>query len=133
MRRHRGRRGRLRFVLTWADRLVLYVVVGAALVLLLTPSRAGEESVVRVTGDGGFERVLGLTVDDTLTVAGPLGDTVIEVRGGEARVVSSPCPQKLCVKMGSAGEPGESAVCVPNRVVVTVVGGAMPSTDAVTR
>lgn len=125
--------------LTWADRLVLYVVVGAALLLLLVPA-GGEGVAVHIVGEGGFDTSVPLDADDTLEVAGPLGVTVVEVRDGAARIVSSPCPQKLCVSMGAVGSPGRAAVCVPNRVVVTVEGdgdagpghGRAP-TDAVTR
>ena len=122
-----------RTLLTFADRLILYVLVGAALVLLLTGGRRGSGSAVRITGDGGFERLVPLGSDVTVEVAGPLGTTVVEVADGEASVLSSPCPHELCVKMGAVRTRGRAVVCVPNRVVVTVVGDGPTPTDAVTR
>ena len=122
-----------RTLLTFADRLVLYVLVGAALVLLLTGGGRGSGAAVRITGDGGFERLVPLGSDVTVEVAGPLGTTVVEVADGEARVLSSPCPHELCVKMGAVRTLGRAVVCVPNRVVVTVVGDGPTPTDAVTR
>ena len=122
-----------RTLLTFADRLVLYVLVGAALVLLIAGGGQGEGAAVRITGDGGFERLAPLDSDIRVEVAGPLGATVVEIAGGEARVLSSPCPHELCVKMGAVRTPGRAVVCVPNRVVVTVVGDGPTPTDAVTR
>lgn len=122
-----------RTLLTFADRLVLYVLVGAALVLLLTGGGRGSGSAFRITGDGGFERIVPLGSDVTVEVAGPLGTTVVEIVAGEARILSSPCPHELCVKMGAVRMPGRAVVCVPNRVVVTVVGSGPTPTDAVTR
>jgi len=59
-------------------------------------------------------------VERTIAVQGPLGVTRIEIRGSSARVVSSPCPDKICVRMGWLSRVGEYAACLPNRVVMTV-------------
>ena len=40
---------------------------------------------------------------------------------------------QLGVKMGAVRTPGRAVVCVPNRVVVTVLGDGPTPTDAVTR
>ena len=122
-----------RTLVTFADRLVLYVLVGTALVLLLVGGRREDGAAVRIEGDGGFELLAPLGSDRTVEVEGPRGTTVVEVADGEARVVSSPCPHQLCVKMGAVRIPGRSVVCVPNRVVVTVEGDGPAPTDAVTR
>jgi len=119
--------------LTFADRLVLYALVGAALVLFITGGGQGDGATVRITGDGGFEYLAPLDSDTIVEVEGPLGATVVGVSDGEAGVLSSPCPHELCVKMGAVRAPGRAVVCVPNRVVVTVVGDGPTPTDAVTR
>ena len=122
-----------RTLLTFADRLVLYVLVGAALVLFVTGGGQGDGAAVSITGDGGFEYLAPLDSDTIVEVEGPLGATVVGVADGEARVLSSPCQHELCVKMGAVRTPGRAVVCVPNRVVVTVVADAPTPTDAVTR
>ena len=47
---------------------------------------------------------------------------VIEISGGRARVVSSPCRDQLCVKAGWISHSGEAAICLPQRVVLQVQG-----------
>ena len=81
----------------------------------------GRHAVVEVNG----RRVLELSLDRdvTTTVAGPLGETVIIVEDGTVRIADSPCPYHYCVNMGRLRHRGEIAVCVPNRVVVTISGG----------
>lgn len=122
-----------RTLVTFADRLVLYALVGTALVLLIVGSGRRDGDSARIEGDGGFERVASLASDGTVEVDGPLGKTVVEISGGEARVLTSPCPHQLCVRMGAVRTPGRAVVCVPNRVVVTVEGDGAAPTDAVTR
>jgi hypothetical protein len=125
-------------ILTYADRIVLYVLVGAAVALLLNGIGRGEGTAVRIVGADGFEQVVPIGDVCEVDVPGPLGTTVIEVAGGEARVLSSPCPHQLCVKAGAVRRPGTAVVCVPNEVVVTIVGDGTDgdsdaAMDAVTR
>jgi hypothetical protein len=82
----------------------------------------GTVAVVEV--DGRPICRLDLSIDTQRTVQGPLGETVIQVHGGQVRVVDSPCPHKLCVRTGWIDQAGRMIVCVPNRVVVRVEGEA---------
>ena len=88
--------------------------------------RAPQGRYVRIaTMKGNHDQVvqnvpLDADVERTIAVQGPLGVTRIEICGNSARVVSSPCPDKICVRMGWLSRVGEYAACIPNRVVVTV-------------
>ncbi len=53
-------------------------------------------------------------------VRGWQGDSVFEIRDGSVRMVESACPDKLCVRSGWISRPGESIVCLPNRVVLEI-------------
>ena len=120
-------------LLTWADRFVVYILVGCGVVLLAAAGSGGGGGRARIEGAEGYSRVVRLDRDATYEVPGPLGTSVVEVRGGRARMVSSPCPEHVCMGMGPARRPGDSIVCVPNGVVVTVLGAPAREADAVTR
>ena len=60
----------------------------------------------------------------TLTVTGPLGNTLIEIQAGRARVARDPSPRQLCVKQGWLSHAGEVALCLPNQVSVEIRGAA---------
>jgi hypothetical protein len=62
--------------------------------------------------------VLPVDKDKTVSVEGPMGKTVVEIRNHRVRVTESPCHNKLCIKQGWI-ESG-SIICLPNRVVVTI-------------
>jgi len=81
----------------------------------------GKHAVVEVDGRRVME--LSLDQDVTKTVAGPLGETAITVEDGSVRIADSPCPTHYCIRMGRLKHRGEIAVCVPNRVVVSIKGG----------
>ena len=74
---------------------------------------------------------LSLDQDQTTYVKGPLGLTEIEVKKGRARIVRSPCKNKVCIKSGYIRYADRLAACIPNRVVVRIVGKSHRSVDAV--
>ena len=75
--------------------LVVIALALAAFVFL--PSLFRDEGVadrVRIVSAEG-ERIVPLAGDREFSQEGPLGETMVEVRGGQIRVLSSPCPSKL--------------------------------------
>ena len=75
------------------------------------------------------EIYVGNTLCETLSMDGTSGEHIIRTDAGEmhlsvttegVRVTHADCPDKLCVRMGSIAEAGESIVCVPLGVCVTV-------------
>ena len=106
-------------LLTWADRL--------------TRGGDGAQGHARIDGANGFRMTVPLDCDATFEIPGPLGETIAEVEGGSIRIISSPCPHKMCVAMGAIDGPNEMIACVPNQVVVTIPGSGGGTTDAVTR
>ncbi|HUT65337.1 MAG TPA: NusG domain II-containing protein [Spirochaetota bacterium] len=69
-----------------------------------------------------YENSFFLDEDRVVEVEGPLGITEVLISDGEAWVRSSPCREKICIKMGRIKRVSEQVVCIPNRVVVEVVG-----------
>ena len=57
------------------------------------------------------------------------GNTV-QVEKGRIRMLSADCPDKLCVDMGWSSSPSKPIVCLPNKVMILIEGGA--GADAVT-
>jgi len=125
-----------------ADLILALVIVGAAAGILAGRTlgrawqgvaRAGREVVIEVDNRHfrtvPFSQVKGVA---TVDVHAPGGHTVVvEIADdGRARVRSSDCPDKVCVKTGWIEHPGEIIVCLPNRVVVEIQGSAGASKPA---
>ena len=47
----------------------------------------------------------------------------IQVRDGAVSVLEASCPDKVCVHTGTVRYPGETIVCLPNRMIITVIQG----------
>jgi hypothetical protein len=55
-----------------------------------------------------------------IDIPGPLGNTVIELKEGRARVVSSPCANQTCVCSPPIRQRGQWIACLPNAVFIRV-------------
>jgi hypothetical protein len=77
---------------------------------------------VRLKNENG-EWVFPANANETVNVPGPLGETVVEISGGSARITASPCINQTCVAAGAVRSPGQWAACLPNRVMLYVGKG----------
>lgn len=94
---------------------------------------SGSRPVLTVS-DGSREWLYPLEADRDVPVPGPLGTTVVELRGGSARFLSSPCPNQTCVHAAAISSPGQWSACLPNKVLIRVDGtGDGEAPDAVVR
>ncbi len=86
---------------------------------------SGTGALVEVTVDGEPVMTLPLHTDTTVTIPGAAGgENLLVIEDGEARVESATCPDGICVAHRAVSRPGQSILCLPNRVAVTVLGGA---------
>jgi hypothetical protein len=91
---------------------------------------SGRDSVGDVAIEAsGTQWIYPLGADRRETVHGPLGDTIVVISAGRAKVEDSPCPDKLCVHMPAISRPGQWIACLPNRVFIRVRGSGGEKLD----
>lgn len=103
----------------WGTLLFGAAAVAVSFPFLWSGGRA-ERAVIRV--DGRVVAEYPLSVARRHTVRGPLGDTVIEIAPGRARVLSDPGPRQYCVQQGWLSRPNAIAICAPNHVSLSLSG-----------
>ena len=106
----------------------LLVAAGAVLLVLRLTRTAG--GTVKVAVDGRVVAQLPLGVDCTRVFESERGSNTVVIREGGVSVTESDCPDKICVNQGVIRYSGESIVCLPHKLVVTVVGGPSSGLDA---
>jgi len=101
--------------------VIVVVLLLALSAVLMCASIFGvkDGSRVRICVDGQEIAVLSLAKDTQYTVPGGLGN-VVEITGGQVRMISADCPDKSCVRQGHVSRAGECIVCLPARVTVTI-------------
>ena len=58
-------------------------------------------------------------------------DNILEIKDGYATMIEANCPDQICVHQKSISKEGESIVCLPHQVIVTIKGNESSSLDSV--
>lgn len=72
-----------------------------------------------------------ITQPETLVLEGEISVTVL-LEPGQVSIIHSGCPDQICVNTGVLTQPGQSAVCLPARVSVRIVGKSESGVDGMT-
>ena len=132
-----------------ADIILFIVLVAAGLAvsaaLTMSHADAGKDAKVVIESGGEVFATYPLSEDTTVIVPAPAGVkyndpeapaadasdectqysyfNIVEISGGKVSVTGASCRNQVCVRHGSISKTGESIVCLPNRLVVTIEGG----------
>ena len=93
------------------------------------PKAAG--AVAKITVDNETVATLPLSKDTTYQVETAAGYNLVVIENGRAFVREADCKNQICVKSRAIARAGESIVCLPHKMTVTVVGGEPPAVDFV--
>ncbi|MCD7826059.1 MAG: NusG domain II-containing protein [Clostridiaceae bacterium] len=98
---------------------VLFIAILSFGLYLAAHSEPG--AFVRVVVDGEEQAVLPLNEDTTYEIETDSGVNLLEISDGAARIKEADCPDKLCVHQKKIQKQGESLVCLPHKVIVSVI------------
>lgn len=59
---------------------------------------------------------------DTVYIPDENKNIIIEIKNNKIHIKESDCPDKICVNTGWLSAPGQTAVCLPNKMSVVVKG-----------
>ncbi len=97
--------------------IIVLLCLIALLIFLFLPREKGERVEISVNGKAVFSAPLATDFEKTLNC----GVTII-CDGKSAYFIHSDCPDKVCIKAGKLSMSGEWAACLPNGVVLKIVG-----------
>lgn len=97
--------------------LGLLLVTGALVLVVFLSRESG--AFVEVKHDGVLVATYALHEERTVELNG--GTNVLVIEGGVAYLSYANCPDHTCVRTGKIKYNGQSIVCLPNRITVTVV------------
>ena len=123
-----------KFLRKWDIILIAAALVIAALFLLCINafSGVGEYAVVEVNGE--IVAQLPLAENTVYDIeAGNKVTNTLRIENGEAKMLSADCPDKICVNHKSISKNNESIICLPNKVIVTIVSDIESDMDGVAK
>lgn len=105
-------------------RLADVIILGASLAATILVgariySDRGKETILTIESPGG-KWVYSLDEDRSVDIPGPLGKTIIVIKGGMVSFIDSPCLNKTCIAAPSIHDHGEWNACLPNQVIARI-------------
>lgn len=97
---------------------VLLVVSLSVFLIITLTKEEGSTAVVSV--DGRVVAEYSLSKDGEYSLNG--GTNTLVIKNGKAYITYASCPDGLCINQGKISMTGERIVCLPNKVMVEIVG-----------
>lgn len=113
----------LQMKITWQDVAVLLLVLLVALAMILVPVLCRPHATVLVITTPEGSTSYSLAKPQTVTVTSRGVTLTVVIEDGEAHVSHSDCRDGVCYRSGSISRSGETILCAPAGVKLTVKGG----------
>lgn len=112
------------------DRILIAVVFLIAAVFLIFHfwGKVPGRGTVEIQVDGELYGAYPLTDDCQIEIN---NTNQLEIEDGKVSVIWADCPDQVCVHHKSISIAGESIICLPNKVVISIVDGEDPVHDAI--
>lgn len=113
----------------WLTLLIAIGIAAAAFVWLGSGNEAGggpEGRYARITVNGELYQLVDLKADagKEIMIKTARGYNQLDVYSDGIRMHDADCPDQLCLSFGLVKRIGQTIVCLPNRVLVEIIGGS---------
>lgn len=120
----------MRLSIKWGDGVIIGVVLAAAVAVALPfYLRPADRLTCEIVQDGAVLQTIPLPAETTIELNGAVENT-IQIDQTAVYFSHSTCPDQVCIRTGRLTRAGQAAVCLPNRVIVRLVGTEAPAVDA---
>lgn len=109
--------------------------IGLILTLMIYMPASPDGNFLELKDDGKITAVYPLTTDITIKItitSDPEEYNLLQIKDGIASIIEANCKDKLCIHQKSISRKGESIICLPHRLSVTVTGEDQTTPDAIT-
>lgn len=119
-----------------AEIILIAAIIIIAVFIYLYMNVTGEvqKATVQILENGVLTKEYDLFSNQTIyinTYDG--GQNVLVITDGSCHMEDANCPDKLCVSQGTISKSGQSIICLPHKLVITISGEDEQETDAVSR
>ncbi len=122
-------------ILKKGDIYLLAGITAAALLLLLISHflrPTVTSGTAEITVNGTLYGEYALDEERSFTIESPDGGyNRVEIQNGEVYVSEADCPDRLCVRQGVIRRRGDTVVCLPHGLVITVRDGEKGDVDLI--
>ena len=106
---------------------IIGIICAVSIFFMFMNKEEGGKAIITI--DGNVYKEVSLSVDQTIVIdeesnenTGDGHKNIIEIKDGYVKMLEANCPDGLCVKQKKIKYTGESIICLPHKVVITIEG-----------
>ncbi len=116
--------------------VILICAIGMTALLLfgirhLITGTAGESVVVTVAGQEMGRYSLHKSVTVPIVGKNGTGKNILQIEDGYAKMTEADCPDKTCVHQKAISRMGETIICLPHQIVVSIESSQVSEVDEI--
>ena len=111
----------------WILVAVILVLAGIGFLIYISFGRQ-TAGIVKVTVDGELFGIYSLEKEQEIKIN---NTNRMVIKDGQADMIEADCPDQICVNHKTISKNKETIVCLPNKVLIEIVGGEDVEMDAV--
>ena len=113
--------------------LFVFVLIAVILILIMKGTDKTKGDYVLITLDGKEYARVPLLEDTVLNIVSDKGTNTVVVSDKEVYVESADCPDQICVDHARIRYKDETIVCLPHRLIITIISEEESNTDAISQ
>ena len=114
--------------------LILTLIICTLIIFGINIRRSFHKgNLAKVTVNGKIFGEYSLEKDETITIYDSKKHRIglLEIKDHKIRMKDADCPDHLCVKMGSISSKDATIICLPNEIMVEIIGDSDPKYDSI--
>ena len=108
---------------------IIILALSIATIVSLFASRTDKAGTVIFISSNGQNVTIPLSKDTLLNLSGPIGNSKLKIENHIVYITNAPCSQRICQHQGRISKIGQSLICVPNKIVVQIMGKRKSNLD----
>ena len=108
--------------LNFVDFFVYFLIVLISGLVLFIHFNNGVGNKAAIYINNKLVQIVSLKKNNIYSFDTKLGKYVVEVKDGKIGVKETHCSEKICQKMGFINHKGDEIICIPNRVLIKILG-----------
>lgn len=103
--------------------IVAFIIVLAVTTLIFMLPKSYDENILEIYLDGELIQSVELVEGEYQTIEiDETAQNTIEIDGLQVRIIEATCYDSVCVNTGYISKAGEVIVCMPNKLLLKIVG-----------
>ncbi len=111
--------------------IIAVVIVFAVLLLVFCNFSTADNAKYNIYVENQLYKTGSLCDDCEIEVETQNGTSILVVANGKIHMEHGNCPDEFCEKQGEISSSQSKIICLPNKIVVEIVGGEKTNIDAV--